>query len=785
MLNKKIILSILLVSFMFMSSVSAADNLTEDIVGVETPHDVNVVDSINNQCQTSIANSKSFSELNSLINDNSNVNIYLTDDYTYNPTSDSNFVSGIVISRSINIFGQGHTIDGANKARLFNASEYVIFNNIKFINGYSDTGSAILGSSYAVTDSSFINNHATVSGGAMGGGYASNCIFKENTATWFGGAMYQGSADECTFVENSASEGGAINGVYATKSKFENNYASKYGGAMYGSSAGECTFIGNSAKEFSGAVFNAYVVDCTFINNTAKNAGAIGGGSNSAQNCIFTGNYATDGGAAYGYTVYNSEFRQNHANKGGAMYTGSTSGCIFENNYATEDGGALLDAYAVTCNFTSNSANRGGAMFQNSAKDCNFFYNSANYGGALYNAHADKCKLWHNTAKIQGGAIDEGGAESSDLRYNSANNGGAVSLTDVYQCSIVENTATEYGGGAYKTSANGCLFQKNTAKYGGALAVSSSASGCIFKYNTAKITGGVKYDAFIANSEFDGNLPVYTLKVNDFTGIYGFGGNIHIGLYDSPDYPVTGVNASIKVYNSKNAVIGKYKSEIGYNWFVNLPAGKYKAQISVDDDCYEVDPVKISITILKSSFIYVENITTNYQAGKVLLVNLHDSSNSAIKFAKVSVDLDGTLKSYVTDDNGQIMIPTKTLTPGTHIAKISFAGDNSYVGCSADASVVVKKLTPKLTAAKATFKRSDKTKKYVVTLKDNKNKVMKSKKVTVNVNGVTYSIKTNTKGQAIFKLKKLTKKGKYSAVVKYSGSSIYNSVKKTVKITVK
>ena len=62
---------------------------------------------------------------------------------------------------------------------------------------------------------------------------------------------------------------------------------------------------------------------------------------------------------------------------------------------------------------------------------------------------------------------------------------------------------------------------------------------------------------------------------------------------------------------------------------------------------------------------------------------------------------------------------------------------------------------------------------------------MKSKKVTVKVNGVTYSIKTNTKGQAIFKLKKLTKKGKYSAVVKYSGSSIYNSVKKTVKITVK
>ena len=62
---------------------------------------------------------------------------------------------------------------------------------------------------------------------------------------------------------------------------------------------------------------------------------------------------------------------------------------------------------------------------------------------------------------------------------------------------------------------------------------------------------------------------------------------------------------------------------------------------------------------------------------------------------------------------------------------------------------------------------------------------MKKIKLTVKVNGKTYSAKTNTKGQATFKLKKLTKKGSFSAVVTYAGSSIYNSVKKTVKITVK
>ena len=62
---------------------------------------------------------------------------------------------------------------------------------------------------------------------------------------------------------------------------------------------------------------------------------------------------------------------------------------------------------------------------------------------------------------------------------------------------------------------------------------------------------------------------------------------------------------------------------------------------------------------------------------------------------------------------------------------------------------------------------------------------MKNAKVTLRVNGKTYTAKTNSKGVATFKINKLSKKGTYKATVKFAGSTYYKAVSKTVKITVK
>ena len=780
MLDKRLILiSILFVMILVIPSGSASDNLTDDTVSV-SDEDVIEVDS---DSENLSAGSKSFLDLNSLINDNDYFDVYLNNDYTYNPSTDSAFKDGVVISRSISLHGNGYTLNGNNQARIFTVNEYSSFYDVTFINAKSDKGSAILGDSFTTVNCQFTSNYATTQGGALNGGYAQNCVFKYNTAGYYGGAMYTGSVDNCTFIANSANEGGALYNVYSVNSQFSQNSANKYGGAMYGSSAGQCSFSENTATLYGGAMYNAYAVECSFIKNSAERGGAFGG-ERSVENSVFDQNSADYGGAIYGGSAIKCTFTNNKAKQGGAMYTGSASDSVFTTNTADVYGGALMEVYALRCNFTSNYAPKGGAMYQNSALHCNFISNTAENGGAMFNAYASDCTFKENSAQ-KGGAIDEGSAESSIFRQNHAANGGAISSSSSRFSTFYDNYADEYGGALYDSSAVRCYFRGNKAKFGGAISSGSSASESTFLNNSATVSGGARYDSYVVDCTFEGNTPEYVLYVSDFTAVEGFGGDFDIKLADSPDYEVKDVNTTIVVKNSKNKVVGTYTCPTGYSWFVDLSAGKYKATVTVDDVSFELDSVKVNIVIKKSTSIYAADVNADYNSGKVLLVNLHDSSGTVLKYAAVSVTLSGITKSYFTDDNGQAIVTTDGLNPGSYVANINYDGDGTYVGFSTSAKVTINKVSPKITASNAKFKKKLKTKAYKVTLKDNKNKVMKKVTLTLTINGKTYTAKTSKKGIATFKIKKLTKKGKYKTVISYAGSSIYNAVSKTVKITVK
>lgn len=103
----------------------------------------------------------SFSALYEFIGNRSETNLTLDKDYVFYPNYDANFSEGIVINDTVLIDGNGHRIDGANQARIFNITgNGVTLKNIILVNGYAANGSAIYstGDSGKIFNSVILNN---------------------------------------------------------------------------------------------------------------------------------------------------------------------------------------------------------------------------------------------------------------------------------------------------------------------------------------------------------------------------------------------------------------------------------------------------------------------------------------------------------------------------------------------------------------------------------------------------------------------------------------------------
>jgi len=209
-----------------------------------------------------------------------------------------------------------------------------------------------------------------------------------------------------------------------------------------------------------------------------------------------------------------------------------------------------------------------------------------------------------------------------------------------------------------------------------------------------------------------------------------------------------------------------------------------------DDKYYGFYDVHADFFVKTSSFISAKDVNVVYQNNGKVTVTLYDNNDgkgkNPIANAEIVITLNGKQYKATTNSKGiaTVTIAAK-LVPKKYTATVSYAGTNVTVGDKETFKFTVKKATPKLTAKKKTFKAKTKTKKYTIVLKDNKNKAMKKVKVYLKVKGKTYTAKTNSKGKAVFKIKKLTKKGTYKAKVTFKGNKYFNKVVKTAKIKVK
>lgn len=734
---------IFIISCLFISiaSVSAVDdNNTSDIYKEENSVNIELK---NNHTQT-------FDELRDEIENapEGSVIILTNDYYIYNNT-DPIYV------------GDNMTIDGGEEYCIFdgNSSEMssifniigdnVVLKNIVFSNWD-------ISNSYNVVE--WFGNNGTMV----------NCNFINNTAVRGGGVDWSGTngiIDNCYFENNHAKSGGALY-VYASKiivrnSIFERNSANENGGAIFIRGKDilieECNFNDCAADEDGGAIY----VYSTYGN---------------ISNCLFENCLADNGGAIYlladDINVDNNYFFNNSASNGGAIFSNGEgnmlNNSIFIENHAVESGGAVMADYKQfdvdNCAFTNNSAGLAGALcLENGGYVTNseFENNNASVAGAVY---ADDLAILYNSTFTQ----------------NAAEIGAAIIFEDdgeIYASKFTKNIANNTAGAIYANGdlrVSGTDFKQNNAGDGSnnIFAVSSSVISIDDKSNSD--TPMVLRDLFLSVN------PVNNVVYGDLLRIIVEVISNNVGVNNgSVSCEINGSVFSADVTNGKAFLnltklgAGNYNVSVVYNG-----VGYVKAKADCNFIIYKNNA---TITAEKTSFVI------NY--AKKYSITLKDAQNRLVSGEKVTFILNGkTIGSAITNANGVATFKItssmlKKAKVGTKKLVVKVSGNFNAV--SKTLKVKINKEKTKIVAKKKSFKSSLKTKKLTVSLKNSKGKAIKKAKVTLKVKGKTYKAKTNSKGKATFKITKLTKKGKFNAVIKFKTNKYYKTASKKVKLTIK
>ena len=280
------------------------------------------------------------------------------------------------------------------------------------------------------------------------------------------------------------------------------------------------------------------------------------------------------------------------------------------------------------------------------------------------------------------------------------------------------------------------------------------------------------------------NDKVVSVVLRDDDGNAIAGANISYMINGIVRTAVTDNNGSFSMLGDKGVVIiVDYAGDDKY-----LPTN-----ISINFD--SLVPITLATQFNISEDLIINTYAVDFNVGErgpTFHFQLTDSNGKPIANAPVLFSYKTVLLNRTTDENGIVFIGVSTQVAGSYICSLTYLGNETYNATHVGFYFKLAKKPITITAKAKTYKASTKTKKYTVTLKTSKcasrnGKVyLKSgKKVTLKVNGKTYVAKTNSKGQATFKITKLTKRGRFVTKIKFAGDKTYKSVTKTVKLTIK
>ena len=306
-----------------------------------------------------------------------------------------------------------------------------------------------------------------------------------------------------------------------------------------------------------------------------------------------------------------------------------------------------------------------------------------------------------------------------------------------------------------------------------------------------------------ANSDVYNNTPniedktATVITVNEVDGDCNVSGII-TDSYGSPIandeivYSFNGTNSTVKTdANGAFNITGIDNGKLELFFAEDSYYSASNASITLRDIGSKRLATQFNVTEGQSIPTYAVDFNAGEQ-GQKFKFQLTDANGNPIANAKVQFAYKTVIINRTTNANGIVSLGVSTQFADSYLCALSYLGDETHDAAFVAFNFKLSKKPITISAAKKTYKVSTKTKKYTVTLKtkkcasrDGKVYLKAGKKVTLKINGKTYSGKINSKGKVTFKITNLKKRGKFVALIKFAGDKTYESASKKVTLTVK
>ena len=279
----------------------------------------------------------------------------------------------------------------------------------------------------------------------------------------------------------------------------------------------------------------------------------------------------------------------------------------------------------------------------------------------------------------------------------------------------------------------------------------------------------------------------------------------------SGDFNVTGVLTDALGAPIANAVV-KYTVNGGEEISLTTDENGTFVMAAQDDCTVEVTFEGDDISLPSNANITLKNIKPVRQAteievdpeftryandfnagerGSMFYFVLKDGDGNIMANKSAKIGINGVIYSVVTDSEGKAGLQINLAKSTAYTYAIAYLGDDEYNASFAVSKLnLVKKpitITPKKTSY--TFTASAKNKYVEATLSTIKNKydgkmyLSQGKKVTLTINGKTYTATAGKNGAIKFNIGSTTKKGTYKVTIKYAGDGTYEAgTSKTITI---